>query len=468
MKPLSVSKNNKLLDSGLSHKKVITCQAEADPENDISRKTLLIVDDDSGPKLSLNVIFRDEFHTLTASSATEAFELIRNNPVHIAVLDFNLPDQSGIEVFRFLKKIHPDSETILYAGLMSVGLYQKAFRERVFDCVPKPLEIQELRETVYRAVRSVEKNRRVRSLQTRLKEAEDCIEFFESKRHEQLEKEQLYAQMTHDLNCSLSGLSGYIDILNGQITSIPDECFTSGKVETARALDACKDQVQYAVNLSRRYLNFLSLPSNNFNATSHLPHVLEEFQRTSSFLSDFENVKIIIPDCIQNLSLSIHPIDLLQCLTNLATNAAQAVGQNTILRLSFDRVSHLPGSDQDYAFVSANNTDEIKLWWILPSSDFRKQNWVEISVEDNGPGICAEHLYESNATSPTLVSNQEPIIQRRKGLGLRIVERIIKDSEGGVFVESAPNRGTKFRIFIPVHEYSAVKESNIPRELKLM
>lgn len=467
MKSLSVSDNHKLLDSGMSRDIINGPQHNLDPENRISKKTLLVLDDDPGPRLSLKMVFSDEYHTMTASTAEEAKNLIETHPVHIAILDLNLPGQSGIDVFRELKKFHPHSEAIIYSGFLNLDYYKIAFREKIFECCHKPLNIRDLREIVSRADRAVDNNQRIQSLQDKLLEAEHCIEFFESKRQDQLERERIYAQMTHDLNSSIAGLSGYLDVITSRFHSLSDEFQkTSVSKEIRQALESSADHVNYAINLSRRYLNFLSFPSSNFNSSCQWSHIAEELQRALSYLTDFKGLNLVVTSKAE-LCLAIHPIDLLQCLTNLSNNAFQASvnSESLVLKVGCQLAENFPGSDSgpgsktnNFSSLSplpSKTREWFSQWWLTPVFGFENGLWAEISVEDNGPGIHPKALGLPGERTPqkNLRKNSESK-DLRWGLGLKIVERTIREANGGIYVESKPGKGTRFRIFVPLAKTS--------------
>ncbi len=74
----------------------------------------------------------------------------------------------------------------------------------------------------------------------------------------------------------------------------------------------------------------------------------------------------------------------------------------------------------------------------------RRGPFFRIDVTDNGPGIPEE-----------IVSRIfEPFVTRKKkhgtGLGLAIVKKIVRDHGGTVEVASAPGKGTKLSLFLPV------------------
>ena len=64
--------------------------------------TLLIVDDEEGPRQSLRSIFKDEYNILLAGDGLTAIALAQNNNIDVAVLDVRLVGMSGIEVLERL------------------------------------------------------------------------------------------------------------------------------------------------------------------------------------------------------------------------------------------------------------------------------------------------------------------------------------------------------------------------------
>ncbi len=74
------------------------------------------------------------------------------------------------------------------------------------------------------------------------------------------------------------------------------------------------------------------------------------------------------------------------------------------------------------------------------------REYVEIKVADNGSGIAREdipHIFEPFFSTKG---------QKGTGLGLSVIWGIIDNHNGTINVESEPNRGTTFRIRIPVQQ----------------
>src|SRR5438128_8174972 len=77
------------------------------------RGTLLIVDDEEGPRQSLQVIFKDDYDILLAGDGAAAIELAQANKVDVALLDIRMSGMSGIEVLERLKYVDPAIEVVM-------------------------------------------------------------------------------------------------------------------------------------------------------------------------------------------------------------------------------------------------------------------------------------------------------------------------------------------------------------------
>ena len=77
----------------------------------------------------------------------------------------------------------------------------------------------------------------------------------------------------------------------------------------------------------------------------------------------------------------------------------------------------------------------------------REDEWILIEIKDNGYGIPKN--MQKQIFKP-LVSNKQG--SNNWGIGLYYAKKIVKSHNGHIFVESSPNKYTKFEIFLPVTE----------------
>ena len=105
------------------------------------RGTLLIVDDEEGPRQSLRVIFKDDYDLLMAEDGPTAIELAQKNKIDVAVLDIRMAGMSGIEVLERLKYVNPDIEAIMMTAFETTDTIRQALRLRACDYINKPFDI---------------------------------------------------------------------------------------------------------------------------------------------------------------------------------------------------------------------------------------------------------------------------------------------------------------------------------------
>src|SRR5208282_1059312 len=116
------------------------------------RRTLLIVDDEEGPRQSLRVVFKDEYDLLLASNGLEALALAKNHVINAAVLDIRMTGMSGTELLEKLKAIQPSIEVIMLTAYETVDTIRQALRLGACDYLNKPFDVSSIRKAVATAM----------------------------------------------------------------------------------------------------------------------------------------------------------------------------------------------------------------------------------------------------------------------------------------------------------------------------
>lgn len=114
---------------------------------------VLITDDDSGSREAIRDIVEPRgFRTLLASSGEEAVDIVREEPVHVVLLDMHMPRMTGVEAVELMHQFNAGLPCILVTGDANDDVMRQAFRVRVYSVLPKPVSKDVLLYTMLRAL----------------------------------------------------------------------------------------------------------------------------------------------------------------------------------------------------------------------------------------------------------------------------------------------------------------------------
>src|ERR1039457_4160558 len=105
------------------------------------RGTLLIVDDEDGPRVSLRLIFKYSYDLLMGEDGPTAVELAQKTAIDVAVLDIRISGMSGIEVLERLRFVQPNIEAVMITAFETADTLRQALRLRAADYINKPFDI---------------------------------------------------------------------------------------------------------------------------------------------------------------------------------------------------------------------------------------------------------------------------------------------------------------------------------------
>ncbi|PDO10750.1 MAG: hypothetical protein BLM47_05265 [Candidatus Reconcilbacillus cellulovorans] len=128
--------------------------------------TLLVVDDE---KLAVKGITQGiDWSDIPFGRIFEAFNvkeakrILEEHRVDILISDIEMPGEDGLELQQWIREHSPATETIFLTGHANFAYAQKALQLNSFDYVLKPVDHDELKETVRRAIRKIEADRQWR------------------------------------------------------------------------------------------------------------------------------------------------------------------------------------------------------------------------------------------------------------------------------------------------------------------
>jgi response regulator RpfG family c-di-GMP phosphodiesterase len=115
------------------------------------RSSVLVVDDERGPRESLRMILEPAYRVLQSSRGSEALEILRTLPVDVVTLDLHMPGMRGDELLRTVRREFPGVEVIVITGCGSVESAAEAVRLGICDYLQKPFDVVQVTAAVARA-----------------------------------------------------------------------------------------------------------------------------------------------------------------------------------------------------------------------------------------------------------------------------------------------------------------------------
>src|SRR6185295_7717181 len=91
--------------------------------------------------------------TLSARSGREALNIIEKLPVHVAVLDQQMPQLGGLQVIRLMREMKAAPAAILLANHLTNHLLHEALGMHVFTVLAKPVDFNVLLDALARVLK---------------------------------------------------------------------------------------------------------------------------------------------------------------------------------------------------------------------------------------------------------------------------------------------------------------------------
>ncbi|MGH8596134.1 MAG: sensor histidine kinase [Gammaproteobacteria bacterium] len=387
------------------------------------KPTLLIVDDEAGPRESLRIVFKDRYNCAVATCGRDGIEYARTHPVDAAILDIKMPDISGVDVLREIKKIDPDTECIMLTGYETLDTARAAVRHGAADYLNKPFDVFAIRELLEKCIaRRHQKRTIIESLNTLQQMNEELShELAESNRA--VSAGVLSAGVVHEINNPLSIISGYAQMLGRDLAEM-ESATPDANQQIHQRLGIIQREVERCKDIAKRFLNF-SRTAERSEEILDLGKLVEDAAALVKAHPSNQSAEIVVTPSESPLQIKGNPIEIMQVLINLGVNALQAVDGRGTLTLTARPAAAVP----DHPGFRSQYFDPQK-------------PLVKISVTDNGTGISTENLQK--IFQPYFTTKQEGT-----GLGLAIVCKLVDSAGGLIDVQSTVGQGTTFNVYLP-------------------
>jgi two-component system response regulator HydG len=116
---------------------------------------VLVVDDDEAfCRIVDQMLSGDEYEVRATNSVAAALELIEQESFDVYVLDYKLPDGSGLDVARRIREKRGSAAIILMSGYDSSAVALRAGQLSITEFLQKPFSRETLCEVVKKAIDS--------------------------------------------------------------------------------------------------------------------------------------------------------------------------------------------------------------------------------------------------------------------------------------------------------------------------
>lgn len=109
-----------------------------------TQNTILIVDDESGPRESLKLILKPFYNIEIAEDGRQALEIIQKKKIDLVTLDLKMPGMQGEEVLSRIKEAHPEVEVLIITGHGTLKNAIELIRKGASGYELKPFTITEV------------------------------------------------------------------------------------------------------------------------------------------------------------------------------------------------------------------------------------------------------------------------------------------------------------------------------------
>ena len=362
----------------------------------------LIVDDEKGMRLGMQRTLdrftfslddiEDEikFETETAATGEEAVEKVTDWSPDIMLLDYKLPNISGLEVLEEVTTEESEMVTVMVTAYASIDTAISAIKQGAFDFLAKPFEPADLRKTVKKATKNLILAREVRKLE----EEKKRVRF------------EFLSVLAHELKAPINAIKGYLNIISDRVMGNDVEKYDDMVERSLVRIDGMKKMISDLLDLTRI-------------ESGEKKRQLEKTNVTDSIKRSIDTAEPLARE--KDISINLHNQEDIEFLCD--SGEIEIIMNNLISNaIKYNKEEGRVDIDID-----------------------EKDDSVVISVADTGIGMSEEEQ-EKLFDEFTRIKNKKTRGIEGSGLGLSILQKIVNLYDGKISVESEPDQGTKFTI----------------------
>ncbi|MBN2236298.1 MAG: hybrid sensor histidine kinase/response regulator [Bacteroidales bacterium] len=397
---------------------------------------LLLVDDVPQNIQVLGAILKNQGYSFAlTTSGKETYELLEKVTPDIILLDVMLPDSDGFSICENLKKTEAtaDIPVLFLTAKNDTHDKVKGFQVGAVDYITKPFEELEVIERVKNHLQAKLDRDQIKKHN---KELEGIVE---QRTNELLKKEretilaQFIQGVVHNIRGPISSALAALDLIQAM------------RDELNRKIDAGISKVELKVQLADVW-EILELNNEVLRKMAgNLESMLRKSRTDQIQEHDVYDLNELINQELEFLDVDLKFKNQVTKTINLSNHKLPVfVSQGDIAQVFENLIKN--------AMDAMHKTSNPKI--IIESGSANEFHWF--SIQDSGSGIPADiinKIFDPFFTTKPLKSdptqlNPEPI---GTGIGLQFCKRTIVANNGKIEVESEPNQGAKFTIFLPAY-----------------
>jgi signal transduction histidine kinase len=390
--------------------------------SDDRQPTVLVIDDELGPRESLRYLLKDTHRVLCADSVDRGLDLLREHAPDTVILDLRMPGRNGIEGLGEIRRLDPDVAVIILTGFGALDTAREAVRHEASDYMEKPFDAVEMRRTVERHVARTRVRRQRAQMAHEVGRLHERLAAELRDRERLVELGQVSAEFVHDLRNAFAVVSGSAELLRQELVQQPDERASDHPEDVRSYLGAMDRTVRLCTELLDTWQRLIRQDPGREEPVD-MAAVGREVTDACQALASSAHARLEC-ECPSAVTVTGDPVQLARALTNVVHNAVQALPESGgVVRLSVERAD----------------------------------GCACVRVTDNGCGIPSE--YHERIFTPNFTTRRT---HGGMGLGLFIVRKIVESHGGAVTVDSAVGRGTTLAISLPLVRRPAVATASSP------
>jgi len=116
-------------------------------------KNVLVVDDDNAVcRIVQSMLSNEQYQVQTSQSVADALGAIERKPFDAYVIDYKLPDGSGLDVAERIRSKGSEAPIILMSGYDTSSVASRAEKFHIFDFLEKPFSREMICNAVKKAI----------------------------------------------------------------------------------------------------------------------------------------------------------------------------------------------------------------------------------------------------------------------------------------------------------------------------